>query len=538
MTTTTSTDGYFRLTVSPTGATVAAAVSRTGGSFSVDLLRSSDLVSESSFEHPAMVTDISFVNDDTFVTTCLDGRLRLLRAAGPAKKRKIEVLAETELGQDTGIDADDRTLCYACAVYRAGDGHSSSTSSSSTGPKLANGKNSKASADTTKGLNIVLTPESVAQLRIVAACREVIEVFRVITTADGSKSSLQRIGTPIEHLHVEVINQLSFLREHILVSGGDDGLVNFTDMRVWEQAVLNPRRVSRNSSVDDVDMTTTISNPSSSAAGAAEHQGGRSTTAGEVEVDSGTLAQQDVDEGFLFTINNDENVRSFLIVEEFAVVLCASTNETVSVWSFGGKEEFGQLRRLVQFTDEIRSCEQLLSGERDGFHTLGCVLSMWFEQGKIFVLGGSCDGAMMLFHLNLTQCVPVQEIGSAHLEGEYFVPERSGQEDGATSGSDATTSDGVAVAKRLKSRLKSADEEEDVGVKENKDVVAAQRMAGDHDLAGGVSTAQKHEELVRCCAVLRAADSKSSTRELWTGDESGRLCRWFARGRKRCRATA
>jgi hypothetical protein len=30
--------------------------------------------------------------------------------------------------------------------------------------------------------------------------------------------------------HTDVVNQIEFLEDHILISGGDDGLVNFTDV--------------------------------------------------------------------------------------------------------------------------------------------------------------------------------------------------------------------------------------------------------------------------------------------------------------------
>ncbi len=33
--------------------------------------------------------------------------------------------------------------------------------------------------------------------------------------------------------HTDVINQIEFLDDHILVSGGDDGLVNFAPLRAF-----------------------------------------------------------------------------------------------------------------------------------------------------------------------------------------------------------------------------------------------------------------------------------------------------------------
>eukprot|EP00392_Amoebophrya_sp_AT5.2_P016797 g17093.t1 len=497
----------------------------TGGGFFLDVLRSADGCLECRIPHPAMPTDIAFADERSLVTTCLDGRVRFSSLLCPLDGRGCPLTVETEtvtakLGEGSGIATEDRELCYACAVYSKLQGDLPSRDPNHT------------------------------HLRIVTACREAIEIWQVVVTPDERPNRLQRIGPAIEHLHVDVINQLSLMRGHLLVSAGDDGLICFTDLLQWETAVAGRSAGPQ----QDVSMEPIRSG---------EGDDGNNNTSCNVASDQ--------EEGLFFTINNDENVRSFLIVPEYDAIVCASTNETITVWHFGSSAKgsgggdhqqlggFASLRKLVRFTEEVRHCPSLLSGEPDGFHTLGCVLHMWAEKGKIFVLGGSCAGNMVLFELTLTSCTPVQNMGvegdcfargarrccavgtggaEVALSWEMLAGSRRSPGAGGGGRSSCTGDNNYSGTKRActdKTGGHSSTSRIDVETKTDNMEITDEKIAAAINLGQGAPeqepVAAGHTELVRCCAVLRAEDGK--VKELWTGDESGHLLQWPAKGKKR-----
>ncbi|CAD7934706.1 unnamed protein product [Amoebophrya sp. A25] len=547
-------DGCFELVASPSGKVVAASVSRPDGRYSVDAM-DANCTAESitagpasaiSIPHGAFVTHVAFVDETCAVSVALDGRLRLLDLA------KGSISCEVALGEGSSIPmGDERCMSYSCAVYRkpaAGTPSSSSTASATLSP-------STTSASSVPSSSSVQHQEHQAEtvldeIRVVSTCNSVLEVFQLVGQPGSGQLSFQRIGKALEHLHADVINQVAMYDDRILVSGGDDCYLTFVDLWVWEDAVR--AHLLRKQAAAKVDG----------------NQGSEDTA-----MDEGGSDEQP-EEGVRFTIHNQENVRSFLALPKYGAVLCASTNETLNVWSFGSDDAaFGNLSLLVSFTDEFRKCPELYKPYRcdengtpyfapngassgsggattspssssangsavdDGFvnsgmevecMSYGCILGMFQDNGKIYVLAANCLGEVVMFHMNLHLMTVSQVLGQT---GTYFL-------------GDATTGENHGTDQSKRRRPDTNLNSPSTTVMTS----SASAVAG-ASVEGQLQGQKRHFGLPRCFLALKVPEGTGSAeqtqqhqflsiRELWTGDENGCLIRWPTKGKKRHRDAA